>query len=56
MHPVLASLEVTVGRFSYCCISISLVRPKKLVSVEDAPSAPLWGVDTYGFRFDGKIK
>ena len=47
MHRVLTSLEVIEGRFSYCYIFISLVRAKKLVSVEDAPSAPLRGEDKY---------
>ena len=47
MYTVLASFEVTEDRFSYCYIFILLVRAKKLVSVEDAHSAPLRGEDKY---------
>ena len=35
------------GHLSLRVIAISLVRAKKLVSVEDAPSAPLRGEDEY---------
>ena len=51
MHTILASLEVTEVRFSYCYIFISLARAKQLVSVEDAPSAPLRDLDKYSRKF-----